>query len=60
MSIKTNSGVMVAIEYKGEHLADLEYKKEIGSIWGGLDDKYKFLLITKKDVEEKIHEIKGL
>ena len=51
---------MVAIEYKGEHLADLEYNKEIGSIWGGLDDKYKFLLITKKDVEEKIHEIKGL
>ncbi len=58
--IETNNGVIVAIEYKGEHLADLEYKKEIGTIWGGLDDKYKFLLATKKDVEEKVREIKGL
>ncbi len=58
--LETNSGVVVAVEYKGEHLADLEYKKEIGSIWGGLDDKYKFILATKKDVEEKISEIKRL
>ncbi len=58
--LETNSSVVVAIEYKGEHLADLEYKKEIGSLWGGLHSKYKFVLATKKNIEEKISEIKKI
>ena len=43
---------------KGEHLADREYKEEIGNIWGGLDERYKFMMVTKNDIEGKINKIK--
>ncbi|WP_333655030.1 DEAD/DEAH box helicase [Dissulfurispira sp.] len=46
--LETKSGIVVALEYKGEHLADRYYKEDIGNLWGGLNDKYKFMVVTKK------------
>lgn len=56
--VETNSGMVITLEYKGEHLADREYKEAIGGIWGGLNDKYKFMIVTKSDIEGKISKIK--
>ncbi|MBI5193060.1 MAG: hypothetical protein HZA08_06415 [Nitrospirae bacterium] len=58
--LETKSGKIVVLEYKGQHLADREYKEEIGNIWGGINDKYKFMMVTKSNVEEKINRIKEL
>lgn len=57
--LETKSGTIVAIEYKGEHLADKEYKEKIGSIWGGLNEKYKFIMTTVKNIDESIKKVKG-
>ena len=56
--LETKSGTVAAIEYKGEHLADKEYKEGIGNIWGGLKEKYKFIMMTKSDIEEKVKRLK--
>ncbi len=58
--LETISGKIVVLEYKGQHLADREYKEEIGNIWGSINDKYKFMMVTKSDIEEKINKIKEL
>jgi superfamily II DNA or RNA helicase len=58
--LETQSGIVIALEYKGEHLADREYKEEIGNIWGGLNDKYKFMMVTKVDIESKINKLNEL
>ena len=58
--LETFSGKVIVLEYKGEHLADREYKEKIGNIWGNLNEKYKFMMVTKSDIEEKINRIKGL
>jgi len=58
--LETKTGITVALEYKGEHLADREYKEEIGNIWGSIDEKYKFMMITKSDIEERVKKIKEL
>ena len=55
--LETKPGTVVALEYKGEHLADREYKEEIGNIWGGLNEKYKFMMVTKIDIESKINKL---
>ena len=54
------SGIVIVLEYKGEHLADREYKEEVGNIWGGINEKYKFIMVTKTNIEEKVNEIKEL
>ncbi len=33
-------------------------KVPTGGIWGGLNDKYKFIMVTKSDIEGKINKIK--
>lgn len=58
--VETKSGMVIALEYKGKHLADREYKEEVGNIWGSLNDKYKFIMATKSDIEAKINGIKNL
>lgn len=57
--LETKSGVVIAIEYKGEHLADKEYKEGIGNIWGGLNEKYKFIMVTEKNIDEAIKKVKS-
>jgi hypothetical protein len=57
--LETKSGEVVAIEYKGEHLADKEYKEGIGNIWGEINKKYKFLMATEKNIEEAIKKLKS-
>ena len=51
--LETKTGCIIAVEYKGEHLADREYKEKIGNIWGSINEKYKFIMATKSDIEEK-------
>jgi len=58
--LETNSGKIVVLEYKGQYLADRAYKEEIGNIWGNLNERYKFMMVTKSDIEEKVNRIKGL
>lgn len=58
--LETKSGTVVVLEYKGEHLADRAYKEKIGNIWGGINEKYKFMMVTKTDIEEKVKTIKEL
>lgn len=56
--LETKTGTVIVLEYKGEHLADREYKEEIGNIWGGLNEVYKFMMVTKTNIEEKVKDIK--
>jgi hypothetical protein len=42
------------------HLADREYKEKIGNIWGSINEKYKFVMATKSDIEEKVNAIAKL
>jgi type III restriction enzyme len=56
--LETKSGTVIVLEYKGEHLADREYKETIGNIWGGLNEKYKFMMATKTSLQETINKIK--
>ncbi|MBI3756332.1 MAG: hypothetical protein HY265_09245, partial [Deltaproteobacteria bacterium] len=57
--LEAKSGTVAAIEYKGEHLADKEYKEGIGNIWGGINKKYKFIMATEKNIEEAIKKVKS-
>lgn len=57
--LETKAGTVVAIEYKGEHLADREYKEEIGNIWGGINKEYKFFMATEKNIDEVIKKVKS-
>ena len=58
--LETVSGRVVVLEYKGLYLADRTYKEELGNIWGSINDKYRFMMITKSDIEEKVNRIKEL
>ena len=59
--LKTLSGKIAIVEYKGEHLLtseDTEYKKEIGKIWAKLAGKrYEFHLVDKDSVEQFVDHI---
>ncbi len=58
--LETTSGTVIAIEYKGEHLADREYKEKIGNIWGSLHERYIFMMATKTEIGSVVNKIKGL
>ena len=58
--LETVSAKVVVLEYKGQYLADRIYKEEIGNIWGSLNERYKFMMVTKSDIEEKVNRIKKL
>lgn len=58
--LETKTGCIIAVEYKGEHLADREYKEKIGNIWGSINEKYKFVMATKSDIEDKVNAIAKL
>jgi len=59
--VKTESGVYVVIEYKGENLItniDTDYKKELGKKWAKLaGDNYRFYLIGKDKIDDTVKEI---
>lgn len=42
------------------YLPDMGYKEGIGNTWGGLDEKYKFMMVTKIDIESKINKLTEL
>jgi len=52
------------VEYKGENLLtneDTKYKVELGNRWKSLaGNNYEFYLVSKKNMEEFITEIKEL
>jgi restriction endonuclease len=62
--VKTNSGKYLIVEYKGENLLtneDTKYKVELGKKWKELAGKdYEFYLVSKKNMEEFIAEIKKI
>lgn len=62
--IKTDSGKYLIVEYKGENLltnVDTKYKVELGKKWKVLaGDNYEFYLVSKKNTEKFITEIKKL
>jgi type III restriction enzyme len=62
--IKTESGVYILAEYKGEDRItneDTQYKVELGEYWQGLTNgKHHFLLVTRKNIDESLGIISNL
>lgn len=62
--IKTKGGVYILAEYKGEDRItneDTQYKVELGEYWQGLTKgKHKFLLVTRKNIDESLGQISSL
>ena len=61
---KTGSGICLALEYKGEHIAtaeDAERKEKLGKIWEEISyGPCRFWMITAQNMDAVIEEIRGL
>jgi len=61
---KIRSGICVALEYKGEHLAtaeDAQRKEEVGRIWEEVSyGQCRFWMVTAQNMDSVVGELKGL
>lgn len=62
--LKTKSGTIVVVEYKGEHLLtgeDTKYKEDVGKEWAELAGSgHKFYLVDKSNLAQTVKHIASL
>lgn len=61
---KAKSGVCLALEYKGEHIAtaeDAERKEKLGKLWEEVsNDQCRFWMVTAQNMDSSLREIREL